>query len=76
MTRPLTIGTFFGSELRLHWSWPLLPVAVAVYSFALLPLQEAAFWVLLLLAAYACIIAHEGVQLLAAAGRLAWEHAT
>lgn len=64
--RPLTIGTFFGSELRLHWSWPLLPVAVAGYSLALLPSQEAGLWVLLLLAVYVCVLAHEVVQLLAA----------
>jgi Zn-dependent protease len=65
MTRPFTIGTLHGSALRLHWSWPLLPVGVAIYSFAMLPWREAAFHVLVLLGAYICVGAHEGVQLLA-----------
>ena len=66
MTRALTIGTLFGSELRLHWSWPLLPAATAAYSLAVFPAPEAIFWVLLLLATYLCVLAHEAVQLLAA----------
>ena len=64
MTRALTIGTLFGSELRLHWSWPLLPAATAAYSLAVFPAPEAIFWVLLLLATYLCVLAHEAVQLL------------
>ena len=52
MTRPLSIGTLHGSDLRLHWSWPLLPVATAVYSLAVFPWREAILHVLLLLAAY------------------------
>jgi len=66
MTKAVTIGTIFGSDLRLHWSWPLLPVGVAVYSAAVVPWREAVFWVMLLLAAYIGVLAHEGVQLLAA----------
>src|SRR6478672_12861211 len=66
MTRVLTIGTIFGSDLRLHWSWPLLPVAAAAYSLAVFAWPEAVFQVVLLLAAYICVLAHEGVQLLAA----------
>jgi Zn-dependent protease len=66
MTRPLSIGTLHGSDLRLHWSWPLLPVGVAVYSWATLPWREAVFAVLLLLATYICVLSREGVQLLAA----------
>jgi Zn-dependent protease len=66
MIRPLTIGTLLGGEVRLHWSWPLMPVAVGVYSLAFLSVQEALFQALLLLAVYACVFAHEGVQLLAA----------
>src|SRR4051812_28346628 len=66
MIRPLTIGTYLGSELRLHWSWPLLPVAVAIYSLVFLSPPQALFQVLLLLAVYACVLTHEGIQLLAA----------
>lgn len=66
MTRSLTIGTIFGSELRMHWSWPALPVGTAIYYFALFPVREATFEVLLLLAAYLCVLGHEAVQLLAA----------
>jgi Zn-dependent protease len=66
MTRVLTIGTILGSDLRLHWSWPVLPVAAAAYSFATYPWPEAVFREALLLAAYICVLAHEGVQLLAA----------
>jgi Zn-dependent protease len=66
MTKVVTIGTLFGSDLRLHWSWPLLPVGSAIYSLAVFPWPVAVFWVMLLLAAYICVLAHEGVQLLAA----------
>src|SRR5438270_4930752 len=66
MTRSLTIGTLYGSELRMHWSWPALPVAAAVYSYAWFPWPFATFDVLLLLAAYICILGHEAVQHLAA----------
>jgi Zn-dependent protease len=66
MTRSMTIGTIFGSDLRLHWSWPLLPVAAAIYSFAVFTWPEALFQVALLLAAYLCVMGREGVQLLAA----------
>lgn len=66
MTRPLTIGTLHGSDLRLHWSWPALPAGVAAYSLAVSPWPEAVFHLLLLLGAYVCVLAHEGVQLLAA----------
>lgn len=64
--RPLTIGALHGSNLRLHWSWPLLPLAASVYSFATLRWTEAAFELLLLAAAYLCVLVHEGVELLAA----------
>ena len=66
MTRTVTIGTQFGSDLRLHWSWPLLPIGVAVYSLIVHSWPQAVFWVMLLLAAYLCVLAHEGVELLAA----------
>lgn len=66
MTRPITIGTLHGSDLRLHWSWPTLPVAVAAYSLAVFPWRAAVFQVLLLLGAYVFVLAHQGVQLLAA----------
>jgi Zn-dependent protease len=66
MTRSLTIGTLFGSELRLHWSWLALPGLAAAYSFAVFLWREATFQVLLLLAAYISVLAHEGVELLAA----------
>jgi Zn-dependent protease len=66
MTKVVTIGTILGSDLRLHWSWPLLPVGAAIYSFAVFPWREAVFDVMLLLAAYIFVLAHEGVQLLAA----------
>jgi stage IV sporulation protein FB len=65
MTRPFTIGTLHDSDLRLHWSWPLLPVGVLVYSFAVQPWRLAALHFLVLLAAYGCVLAHEGVQHLA-----------
>lgn len=66
MNRPLTIGTLFGSDLRLHWSWLLFPIGVAAYSFALLPWQEATFDLLLLFSVYWCVAIHEGTQFLAA----------
>jgi Zn-dependent protease len=66
MTRSLPIGTLFGSELRVHWSWPALPVGVAAYSYAVYPWREATFEVLLVLAAYVCVLGHESVQFLAA----------
>src|SRR6476469_7322613 len=66
MTQVLTIGTILGSDLRLHWSWPALPVAATAYSFATFPWPEAVFQVALLLAAYICVLAHEGAQRLAA----------
>jgi Zn-dependent protease len=66
MTRTITIGTLHGSDLRLHLSWPLLPVGAAVYSLAVYPWREAVLYILVLLAAYIFVLAHEGVQLLAA----------
>ncbi|MBO0696804.1 MAG: hypothetical protein J2P46_00280 [Zavarzinella sp.] len=66
MARPLTIGAFHGSDLRLHWSWPLLPAGAVAYSLVAHPWRLAAFYVLLLAAAYVCVLAHEGVQHLAA----------
>lgn len=66
MTRSLAIGTIFGSDLRLHWSWPALPVGAAGYSFAVFPWRAAALYVLLLLAAYICVLVHEAAELLAA----------
>jgi Zn-dependent protease len=66
MSKPITIGTLHGSDLKLHWSWPLLPPGVAVYSLAVFPWREAVLYILVLLAAYVCVLAREGVQLLAA----------
>src|SRR5262245_22064461 len=66
MARPLTIGTIYDSDLRLHWSWPLLPAAVTIYSLAMLPWREAVFSLLLLLAVYIVVLGHQGLQLLAA----------
>jgi Zn-dependent protease len=66
MMRPLTIGALHGSNLRLHWSWPLLPLAASAYSFATLRWTEAVFEILLLAAAYLCVLVHEGIELLAA----------
>ena len=66
MTQTFKIGTIFGSDLRLHWSYPLLPVGAAVYSAVVFAWPQAVFQVALLLAAYILVLAHEGVQLLAA----------
>ncbi|HKB02204.1 MAG TPA: site-2 protease family protein [Gemmataceae bacterium] len=66
MSKLITIGTLHGSDLRLHWSWPVLPPGVAAYSLAVFPWREAVLYVLLLLAAYICVLARQGVQLLAA----------
>ena len=66
MTHTYSIGTISGSDLRLHWSWLGLPVAVALYSFAMFSWQEAAMFVLLLLTVYLGVLAHQGIQLLAA----------
>jgi stage IV sporulation protein FB len=66
MTRALTVGTFFGSDFRLHWSWPLLPFGAAAYSLAIYSWPQAVFQVTLLLAVYVCVAAREGMQFLAA----------
>jgi Zn-dependent protease len=66
MARPVTIGTIYDSDLRLHWSWPLLPAGVAFYSLLVLPWREAVYSVLLLLAVYIVVLGHQGLQLLAA----------
>jgi Zn-dependent protease len=66
MARPHSIGTLHGSDLRMHWSWPLLPVGVAIYSLAVLPWRAALYSILLILAAYICVLAHQAIQLLAA----------
>ena len=66
MTQTFKVGTIFGSDLRLHFSWPLLPVGAAVYSAIAFPWEQAVFQFALLLAAYILMLAHEGVQLLAA----------
>jgi Zn-dependent protease len=66
MARPRSIGTLHGSDLRLHWSWPLLPAGAAMYSLAVYPWRVALYSVLLILAAYICVLAHQWVQLLAA----------
>src|SRR5262245_28844444 len=66
MARPLTIGTIHGSNLRLHWSWPVLPAGTLVYSLAVFPSRQALLFVLQLFAAYLCVLTHQGVQLLAA----------
>src|SRR5262245_57746346 len=66
MAQPLTIGTIHGSNLRLHWSWPVLPAGTLVYSLAVFPSRQALLFVLQLFAAYICVLTHQGVQLLAA----------
>jgi len=66
MTRALSIGTVIGTDLRLHWSWPLLPVGVAIYSLTTVPWREAAVFVLVLAAVYLSVVAHEVGQLFAA----------
>ncbi len=66
MNRPFTIGTLFGSDLRLHWSWLVFPVGVAGYSLAVGTWQSAVFDLLLLLLVYFSVLLHEGVQFLAA----------
>jgi Zn-dependent protease len=66
MTGTITIGTLHGSDLRVHWSWPVLPVGALGYSLAVSPWRAAVFAVLVLLAAYVCVLAHQGVQVLAA----------
>jgi Zn-dependent protease len=71
MTGTITIGTLHGSELRVHWSWPALPAAAAVYCLAVYPWREAGLYVLVLLAAYICVLGHQGVQVLAAR-RFGW----
>jgi Zn-dependent protease len=65
MTKAIPVGTAFGTELRLHWSWLLLPPAVAVYSLATGAWREAVLNLLLLLAVYMCVLVHEGGQVLA-----------
>jgi len=66
MARLHSIGTLHGSDLRMHWSWPTLPLGVAVYSLAVEPWRAALYSILLILAAYICVLAHQGIQLLAA----------
>lgn len=66
MTHSFSIGTISGSDLRLHWSWLGLPVAVAGYSFAMFSWPQAAMFVSLLLAVYLGVLAHQGIQHLAA----------
>lgn len=66
MTHSFSIGTISGSDLRLHWSWIGLPVLVAGYSFAVFSWPQAAMYVLLLFAAYLGVLAHQGIQQLAA----------
>src|SRR5262245_35489705 len=65
MTKAIPIGTAFGTELRLHWSWLLLPPGVVVYSLATGPWREAALNFLLLVAVYICVLVHEVGQVLA-----------
>src|SRR5262245_61715869 len=65
MTKAIPIGTAFGTELRLHWSWLLFPPAVAAYSLATVPWREALLDLLLLIAVYVCVLVHEGGQMLA-----------
>ena len=57
-----------GGRLRLHWSYPLFPVAVGVYGLFVVPWHEALFFVALTLAVYLCVLVHEAGELLA--GRL------
>lgn len=66
MTHSFSIGTISGSDLRLHWSWIALPVAVACYSFAILPWPQAALVLVLLMVVYLGVLAHQGIQHLAA----------
>lgn len=66
MNRHISLGTWFGVDVRLHWSWPLLLVGVAAYSLALLPWIEAVLLTLVLLSVYACTLIHEGAEILAA----------
>jgi Zn-dependent protease len=66
MNRTFTIGTIWGSELRLHWSWPAFPIGVAVYCLITRSALEAAFHILLLLALHLSVLAHEGMQLFTA----------
>src|SRR5262245_55351224 len=65
MTKAIPIGTAYGTELRLHWSWLLLLPGVAVYSLATGPWQVALLNLLLLVAVSVCVLVHEGGQLLA-----------
>jgi Zn-dependent protease len=71
MTGTIPIGTLHGSELRVHWSWPALPVATASYALALYPWRQAVLYLLVVLAAYLCVLGHQGVQVLAAR-RFGW----
>jgi Zn-dependent protease len=64
--RAISIGTLLGSDLRLHWSWPVVPAGVGAWLLAAAPWREASIHVLLLLAVYLCVLAHEAGQLLAA----------
>jgi Zn-dependent protease len=66
MKQHISIGTWFGIDVRLHWSWPLFPVGVAAYSLTLLPWVEAVLLTLVLLSIYLCILVHEGAEALAA----------
>jgi Zn-dependent protease len=59
MTQQFKIATIFGRELRVHWSWPLFPIAIAVYSLATHAWQQAVFFVAVLLGTYLIVLIHE-----------------
>jgi len=66
MNLQITIPKIFGRELRLHWSWLLLPIAVGAFSLATLRSWQAGFYVFLLLAVYSIVLIHEATRLLIA----------
>jgi Zn-dependent protease len=66
MKQHITIGTWFGVDVRLHWSWPVFPVAVAGYSLIVFPWIEAALFTVALLSIYFCVLIHEGAEAVAA----------
>lgn len=66
MNQAFKIGTLFGSDLRLHWSWPIVLAGVVAYSLAIFAWREATIHVLVLLSIYLFVLIHEGAQYLAA----------
>ncbi len=66
MFRATKIGTLLGSDLRLHWSWPVVPVAMGGYGLFVYSWIDTVFFLALLAAVYLAVLIHEAAQLIAA----------